>query len=264
MKSNLHYYDNGVDGTTIVFVHGNTCSGEYFKPQLDDPFLSENYRLVTVDLPGHGKSPRLEDKTGYSLKGFAGTLTQFVNQLEADKIVLAGHSLGGHVSIQAAPEIKGLAGLVVWGTPPLGNPPDVPAAFTDNPLLGMYFAEEWQEDLKRQLFEANHFAPELAITLDKAYRESDRGFRVAFGASIGDLSSFDDELKIVKALDVPLAIFHAEKDPFVKREYLEKLKAPTLWKQKITVLEGLAHYAHLERPQRFNEMLGLFCREVLG
>jgi pimeloyl-ACP methyl ester carboxylesterase len=50
----LHYTATGKGAKTIVLVHGWTCDESSWSGQV--PALAKQYRVVTVDLPGHGKS----------------------------------------------------------------------------------------------------------------------------------------------------------------------------------------------------------------
>ena len=262
MKTDLHYHDNGVKGPAIVFVHGNSCSGEYFKHQLTSLGLAEKYRMITVDLPGHGGSPHLEDKSGYTLNGLAVALEGFINQLDTDKLVLAGHSLGGHVSIHASPKIKKLVGMMIWGTPPVAVPPKFEEAFTDNPLMGMFYVDTWTEEMKSSLCSINHLTGEKRIAIETSYEKSDPGFRTSFGASIGDLTSFSDEQEILKACKASVALLHGEEDPFIRGSYFDTLNFSCLWRKKVQKIEGVSHYMHLEAPEKFNNVLHSFLSEL--
>jgi pimeloyl-ACP methyl ester carboxylesterase len=50
----IHSTVRGSGPKTIVFVHGWTCDESSWREQV--PFFEKNYRVITLDLPGHGKS----------------------------------------------------------------------------------------------------------------------------------------------------------------------------------------------------------------
>src|ERR1041385_6708889 len=60
----LHYYDIGNSKTknALVFVHCWTCNVEFWKESYGK---FPNYRVIVIDLPGHGKSTRLNSSHGY-------------------------------------------------------------------------------------------------------------------------------------------------------------------------------------------------------
>ncbi len=50
----IHSTVRGNGPKTIVFVHGWTCDESSWSEQV--PVFEKNYRVITLDLPGHGKS----------------------------------------------------------------------------------------------------------------------------------------------------------------------------------------------------------------
>jgi pimeloyl-ACP methyl ester carboxylesterase len=83
-----------------MLLHGWCCNQEFWRFQAER--LSDGFRIVAVDFPGHGlsaspKSPRL-----WSIEGFGYDATAVADALGADKIVLIGHSMGGAAALEAA------------------------------------------------------------------------------------------------------------------------------------------------------------------
>src|SRR5580693_2517877 len=84
---------------TIVFVHGWTCDETSWREQA--PFFEKNYRVITLDLPGHGKSG--SPKSGpLTMDLFAKSIEAVRVEAKAGKIVLVGHSMGTPVIRQYA------------------------------------------------------------------------------------------------------------------------------------------------------------------
>ena len=50
----IHSTTKGAGSKTVIFVHGWTCDETSWENQV--PVFSKNYRVITLDLPGHGKS----------------------------------------------------------------------------------------------------------------------------------------------------------------------------------------------------------------
>lgn len=91
----IFYEDKGV-GQPVVFVHGWGCNRHYFKHQVRA--LKDSYRVITLDLRGHGDSERSE-RTEYSLNihRLAQDLYELTEYLELKDMVLAGWSMGAQV-----------------------------------------------------------------------------------------------------------------------------------------------------------------------
>src|SRR5688572_20430607 len=50
----IHYTSTGHGAKTLILVHGWTCDESSWSEQA--PVLAKKYRVITIDLPGHGKS----------------------------------------------------------------------------------------------------------------------------------------------------------------------------------------------------------------
>lgn len=82
-------------GRPVLIVHGFAGSKEYWLPLL--PHLPRDRRYVLVDLPGWGRSTRIEG-ADYGIPAQAGRLADFIDALGLQTPVVVGHSMGGHVA----------------------------------------------------------------------------------------------------------------------------------------------------------------------
>ena len=116
------YVDEG-DGPLIVFGHGLLASREMFRAQIDA--LSDRYRCVSVDWPGHGESGWRDSKwTFWELGEHAATLVR--EHLGAEQAVFVGLSQGGFAFMRLAvthPEM--VRGLVLLDTTSEPENPEV-------------------------------------------------------------------------------------------------------------------------------------------
>ncbi|MGD2117675.1 MAG: alpha/beta hydrolase [Chromatiales bacterium] len=99
--SSIVYGVSGREEPTIVFVHCWTCNHNFWQDQIDH--FAKNYRVVWLDLAGHGDSGR--QRNDYSMTAFGKDVAAVVNAVGADKVVLVGHSMGGPVAIEAARQL---------------------------------------------------------------------------------------------------------------------------------------------------------------
>ena len=63
---------------------------------------SGRYRVVTIDVPGHGRSGAAANARDWSIEAFGADVAAVVDALGLDEVVLIGHSMGGAVGIEAA------------------------------------------------------------------------------------------------------------------------------------------------------------------
>ncbi|MDE0489356.1 MAG: alpha/beta hydrolase [Gammaproteobacteria bacterium] len=90
----LHYETEGA-GPPILFMHGYTSTIALWRDQI--PVLSPHYRLICMDLRGHGESEGT-DIDGYNLAALAGDALAVLDQEGVERAVIVGHSMGGMVA----------------------------------------------------------------------------------------------------------------------------------------------------------------------
>jgi pimeloyl-ACP methyl ester carboxylesterase len=91
----LAYIDMGnSDGPAVILIHGYTDSARDWLPLV--PYLSPNYRLILVDIRGHGQSSKPE--CCYTLVDFAYDIKQLMDALDVSQADLIGHSLGSLIT----------------------------------------------------------------------------------------------------------------------------------------------------------------------
>lgn len=92
----IHYRDQGQrGGPAIVLLHGSNSSLHTWEPLVQR--LGGKYRIVTLDLPGHGLTGGTPDKD-YSAAGMAAAVDVVAAKLGLDHFILGGNSMGGWVS----------------------------------------------------------------------------------------------------------------------------------------------------------------------
>lgn len=96
-NTKISYLDSGT-GNTIVLLHGFLENKKMWKDYVD--FFSEKYRVVTIDLLGHGESEPL----GYvhEMEDNANVVNEVLEHLKIEKATILGHSMGGYVGLAFA------------------------------------------------------------------------------------------------------------------------------------------------------------------
>ena len=111
--------DGGGTLPPIVLTHGLGGSALAFKRVT--PLLTDTFRVITYDIRGHGASSRSDD---YSWRALVGDLHALVRELELERPVLAGHSLGAGIALSVAASLPDCAGFAALdGALPVPMPP---------------------------------------------------------------------------------------------------------------------------------------------
>ena len=87
--ANVHWTSQGSGRQTLILVHGWTCDDSSWQGQV--PALSKTYRVITLDLPGHGRSGMPK---AFTMELFARAIEAVRVEANVDKAVLVGHSMG--------------------------------------------------------------------------------------------------------------------------------------------------------------------------
>jgi pimeloyl-ACP methyl ester carboxylesterase len=97
----LAYTIHGRGPKTIVLVHALLMSQKMHRP-VARALAARGYRVVTLDLLGHGRSERPRDMTLYQMPFFGQQILGLLDHLDLDEAVLGGTSLGANAALEAA------------------------------------------------------------------------------------------------------------------------------------------------------------------
>ena len=246
-------------GTAVVLLHGNSSSSEIFRHQLHGR-LGQKYRLLAPDLPGHGRSSDAADPLGtYSLAGYAAVVSRVLAELALPKLVVVGHSLGGHIMLRAMGGLENLAGAMIFGAPPLsGNTECFASAFRPHPGAGLLFKGALSEDEVRGFgaLVFDQIADIPAFAYDDV-RRTDPHAREQLGASL-QAGDYGDETQIIAHSPLPLAVLHGERDGLINGDYVSSLDYRQLWQGRMVTFPGCGHSPHWQAPDVFDETLDTF------
>jgi pimeloyl-ACP methyl ester carboxylesterase len=92
----IHYREEGpADGHVLLLVHGQSASSESWREWSRQ--LSQTYRIISIDLPGHGLTRAPADYAP-SMTKLARLIDEFATSIELTGFTVVGHSMGGHVA----------------------------------------------------------------------------------------------------------------------------------------------------------------------
>ena len=246
----------------MVLIHGNSSSSRAFSRQLDGP-LGQRFRLIAVDLPGHGQSDNAKDPRAYSLPGHARAVRAALDGLGIDEAHFVGWSLGGHVALEMAPDLRNPRGFVIFGTPPFSSGEAMSEAFLPNPAMKVTFQES-VDRIEASAYVAAFFRPGFAdippFFLDDFLRTDGRA-RSNLGATIGP-GEFRDECAVVRDLRAPLAVLQGADEQLVNGGYFDSVAMPTLWRGAVQTIPGAGHAPQWETPRIFDALVEAFVQET--
>jgi len=116
----ITYSDEGA-GSPLILIHGYLETGDVWKNFASD--LSERFRVISVDLPGHGNSDIYGEI--HSMEFMSDMICGLTDTLGIEKVFLVGHSLGGYVTLAFAERFASrLSGYCLFHSHPFADTDD--------------------------------------------------------------------------------------------------------------------------------------------
>jgi pimeloyl-ACP methyl ester carboxylesterase len=239
---------------TIVLLHGSGFSQEVFDAQFQSPKL-QAYRLIAIDLPGHGASINAHDPVAtYNFSGFAREIEQALNERQVEKCVVFGWSLGGHVALEMGKTCAFVRGVMTMGTPPVSGGPLglVRSMHFSKALLLASKAQMTRADA--ELFERHCLAEQSDGRFVQSLMRTDPLMRPALAkATLHDFGP--GQLGDIKQANFDICLIHGGQDPFIRTSYMRSIEAPSLYRGGTMVFENSGHAPFLAEPDRFEAQL---------
>lgn len=258
---NIYFEEKG-QGKPIIFIHGWSGSCEFFKPQLEE--LSKNNRVIIYDLRGHGKSDRTDK--GLTLQSFAKDLKELITNLDLEKPILIGWSMGAMVIFEYIKQFgtKDIEKIGILDmTPKLVN--DM------NWTLGLdhgIFIEEDQEDAVTLICEswmdfAKSFIKKALPYLDEEsleaiYEDSETNTPFVM-AALWHSMGVNDYRCTINEIDIPTLIIYGGKSTlysYKTADYMERKIENSI---KIC-FEDATHFLVIEEQDRLNREIEEFIK----
>jgi len=97
----IHYRDQGT-GPPVVLVHGFAASA---RSNWEEPgwiaYLAAKYRVVVLDVRGHGLSGKPHEREAYGRENMSGDVVRLLDHLGIERALLMGYSMGAAISLNA-------------------------------------------------------------------------------------------------------------------------------------------------------------------
>ena len=248
----IHYETQGQGDYTLVFVHGWCTDMSYWEAQI--PSFRVYYRVVSLDLAGHGRSGGGRDV--WSMEAFGQDVAAVVQKLDLNNVILIGHSLGGAAILEGARLLPGrVIGMV--GADTFSDIYLKPYSEEQIEAVLEPFRTDFQEGMRRYLLE-NYFRFSSSgdlkkrVILDMAQVDP----VLAIG-SLEQLLRYDGTAAL-QQLTLPIRSINADR-PLV---YFRVIRGNTESFHN-RFLSNVGHFLMIEDPQTFNRVLSEFLGQII-
>jgi len=255
--ADIFYREEG-KGNAVVLLHGYLESSEIWGSFGEA--LSKQYRVIKMDLPGHGRSsPVCENQT---IEIMADSVKAVLDHLDIGRAVIIGHSMGGYVTLAFA-EIF----------------PEKTFAFCLFHSHSLADSEEKKINREREIDLVRSGKKSLIINTNiprtfandniiKLSAEIDRAKEIALNikdggiiCALNGMKSRPDRQRVLKESSVPVMIIAGRKDnniPFAVYEQHFALAKQT----EILILENSGHMGFIEEQERSLKGIVKFLNKI--
>ncbi|HWU26599.1 MAG TPA: alpha/beta fold hydrolase [Rhizomicrobium sp.] len=241
------YYEVYGEGPPLLLTHGFASSSHMWAGQREA--FGNQFRLITWDMRGHGRSDYPADEAAYSQAATVSDMAAILDHVGAKTAILGGHSLGGYMSLAfrlAHPER--VRGLLIISTGPGFNTDEAREGWNTHALRTADFFE--REGLAR-LSESSVEARTAPHRDASGVAHAARGMLTQHDASV---------INSLPEITVPaLVIVGANDKPLLATSDYVASKIPGA---KKVVIAGSGHAANIDQPEAFNKAVLEFLADA--
>ncbi|MFQ5740254.1 MAG: alpha/beta fold hydrolase [Acidobacteriota bacterium] len=250
----IHYEEQGSAGRPILFLHGNLASSRWWQGVLER--LPCGWHGLALDLPGCGRSSK--PGCGYHLDDLVKSVAAFADTLQLGRFHLAGHSMGGIISLQFCLEYPQKVGKLFLVDP-------VPAGglkFTEETLQILVAMGTGRQGMRNGLLFA---AP--GATPDSFFEELVNDALQTDPRLVAEAAQWVeqvDRLPRLSEIRSDVLLLWGEQDRIIPLEGLQRTVS-LLEKGDLRILKGVGHSPPIECPRLLaNHLLDFLGEDEKG
>ncbi|MFA5059244.1 MAG: alpha/beta hydrolase [Candidatus Omnitrophota bacterium] len=255
---NWHYEICG-EGEPVIFLHGWGGSSRIWNQQVE--YFSREFKTITIDLPGHGKT----DWQDVGLQGIAQGINALVGQLGLNKVNLVGNSVGGLIGVKMFELDPNLfkRSCFVDSLPKFLKSEDFPFGLDSKQIENLSAQVDSDYPAIVDIFFRSLFVREERQDgklqwLMKFRKEDDLPQKGAL-KKILDILIEGDLRDVFKKINVPVLLVNGTDDYICSKDAVLFLNR-ILPSAKTTFINKSGHFPFLTRPQEFNKILEGFLK----
>lgn len=254
LQGQLHYWQAG-EGPPILFIHQAASSTEEYAAMV--PYLKDDYRLVSFDLPGHGMSD--DPDRELLIDDFTTSAIELLDHLEIDRAHVFGNHGGALIAMNLAwKHPERVDHIMLAGTSGLK---DMEAVRDFSDSLGLHELNRIDRD-GQSLSDAwgrftNYMPTSEPGRVLVAFMNNVTVRVRPFDAHYA-LLKFDRRPAVAAIKDKPILLLQGENDPFVSNQ---EMLLQVFSNAKRSVIENAGVFALFEQPQAHADAIKLFLEQ---
>ncbi len=253
----VHISDTKRGEKVLVLLHGY-LETLYIWEEFSS-LLAKDFRIITIDLPGHGLSATATVNT---MELSARIINSVLDKLDIERALLVGHSMGGYVAIEALKQnTQRFSGLILMHSTPFADLPEK--------------AEERKREIS--LIRQNKLANIVRLSVPKMFanqniaRMEEKILEIieisevhdpeGIAASVEGMMTRSDNTDYLNQSSTPLLILCGRHDNYITKESIDKMRE-SIPRAQFILFENSGHCSFLEEPKLSAEALLNFSAQL--
>jgi pimeloyl-ACP methyl ester carboxylesterase len=251
------FLDGDQNSRPIIFVHGFPFDHYMWDNQVRD--IRDDHYCVTYDIRGLGSSPA--DNGQFTIELFVDDLEQIINQLELNKPVLCGLSMGGYISLRAVERMQEKFSAIILCDTKSGADNDEAklkrAAGIKQMNSGNF--DSFIDTFVRNCF-GDTFVKEKKNLYDEVVKRSKSNNPVGVKGCLLAMAGRTDTTGFLKKINLPTLIISGAEDKLTPPDVMKQM-ADQIQNSKFVLIEDAGHMTPIENPQAVSEAIKNFLSQ---
>jgi pimeloyl-ACP methyl ester carboxylesterase len=255
-NTTIAYNQYGKGDTTLLFVHGWCINKEYWNDQ--SKYFSDKYKVVTVDLPGFGRSDK--NRTEWTFEKYTEDINEFIKAEKLNNVILIGHSMSGDILLLMDTNYpESVIGIV--GIDNLKRPGEKFSEEESKQVEGFFAMMDSSFSGTVEVYTKGNLFPPSADTsivnrVIKDFKNNDSVIAIKVLRSLFDVSQKEKEM--MQQLKHTLYLVNSDPDT----THIDSLKKYCKASAEVVYVHGTGHYPMIEKPAEFNSALEKVIRMI--
>lgn len=259
VKNNQFNIEDRGNGAPILLIHGFPLNLEMWRSQIDA--LSNQYRVIAIDLRGYGYSPPTPGP--YSMELLADDCAAVLAELAIPgPAVICGLSMGGYISFALYRRHPQLFSALILAATRAGADSDQARANRDKSIQDTIEngPQHVLDNMLKILLAPTNFKlkPDLVASLESILSMSTPAGIIA---ALEGMKARSDSTTILSQIRVPTLIFHGADDQIMPASEAEILNSG-IPDSTLVMIPGAGHLLNMEQPKIFNTEVAKFLDSI--
>jgi 3-oxoadipate enol-lactonase len=248
-------FDDIGQGIPILFIHGFPLNRSLWDQQTGN--LSPSYRIISVDLRGHGDSQPIPGP--YSMEMLADDCRVLLDALHIElPVYICGLSMGGYISLAFYRLFASrVAGLILAAT--RAGADTVEAQANRDKAISLVHQQGTQaiaDSMLPKMFAPKTYQSNPILVNQIRLMMTGTSMDGISGALTG-MKNRVDSTPILSSIRAPTLIIHGEDDQLIPLSVAKDMNS-SIPNSKLLIMPGAGHLLNLEQPEFFNQAISDF------